>query len=102
MLVGIPGRVVERVEGLGDQLALVTVAGVPRGTHAGPLDDETFDEGRWVIIHMGVALDVVDETAADRADEEREPTTGGDPDSPEGGDRPQDPDYPHGPGRRAD
>ncbi|TFD54759.1 HypC/HybG/HupF family hydrogenase formation chaperone [Cryobacterium frigoriphilum] len=69
MCLGIPGRVVERVEGFGDQLALVTVAGVPRRINVGLLDDGAFEVGSWVIIHMGFALEVVDETAADQARE---------------------------------
>ena len=60
---------VERVEQLGDQLALVTVAGVPRRINVGLLDDGAFEVGSWVIIHMGFALEVVDESAADQARE---------------------------------
>lgn len=63
----IPGRVVERVEVLGDHLAVVTVAGVPRRTHGGRLaedlrdadsrsHDDAFDPDSWVVIHMGLTL----------------------------------------------
>ena len=76
---------VERVEQLGDQLALVTVAGVPRRIDVGLLDEGAFDVGSWVVIHMGFALDEVDETAADQAREGLERLGRADPDA---GDRP--------------
>ena len=54
---GIPARVVERVESLADDIALVTVAGV---AHAGvaPNQQQTadaFDSATWVVIHMGLS-----------------------------------------------
>lgn len=88
----IRGRVVERVEGFGDQLALVTVAGVPRRMSGGSLDDGAFDVGSWVVIHMGFAREVVDETADSECQDgldllgraDPEPS---DPDSPDRPDR---------------
>ena len=40
MCLGIPGQVVEKVEGYGGQLALVDVVGVQRRINLGMLDDE--------------------------------------------------------------
>ena len=67
MCLGIPGRVLERVEGYGDQLALVDVAGVPRKINIGLLDGEPVEAGEWVIIHMGFALERVSGAEAERA-----------------------------------
>lgn len=87
MCLGIPGRVVERVEGFGEHLALVTVAGVPRRVtvekfEEGAFDVGAFDEGSWVVIHMGFALEVVDETAPREAQEGPEMLGRTDPDGP--------------------
>jgi hydrogenase expression/formation protein HypC len=70
MCLGIPGRVVERVEGYGDQLALVDVLGVQRRVNIGMLDDEdqvALGPGDWVIIHVGFAVERVDEAGAEQA-----------------------------------
>jgi hydrogenase expression/formation protein HypC len=67
MCLGIPGQVVERVDGYGDQLALVDVVGGRRQINVGMLEGETLVPGDWVIIHMGFALEKVDEAAARRA-----------------------------------
>lgn len=67
MCLGIPGRVVRRLEGYGDQLALVDVAGVERKINIGLLDDGPLPEGSWVLIHMGFALERVDAAGAERA-----------------------------------
>lgn len=67
MCLGIPGRVVELVEGYGDQLALVDVAGVRRKINIGLLEPGPLEPGTWVLIHMGFALERVDEAGADRA-----------------------------------
>jgi hydrogenase expression/formation protein HypC len=55
------------VEGYGDQLALVAVAGVERKINIGLLDDGPPEPGTWVIIHMGFALERVDAAGVDRA-----------------------------------
>ncbi len=60
MCLGIPGRVVELLEGYGGQLALVDVEGAARQINIGMLDDATLTPGDWVIIHMGMALEKVD------------------------------------------
>jgi len=65
MCLGIPGRVVEMVEGFGDQLALVEVEGVARRVNIGLLDEPP-PPGQWVLIHMGFAVELTDaEGAAD-------------------------------------
>lgn len=66
MCLGIPGRVVEHVEGFGDQLALVDVEGARRRVNIGMLESPPLI-GDWVLIHMGFALEVIDEQAAREA-----------------------------------
>jgi hydrogenase expression/formation protein HypC len=70
MCLGIPGQVVEKVEGYGGQLALVDVVGVQRRINLGMLDDEDqagLGAGDWVLIHMGFALERIDADGAERA-----------------------------------
>jgi hydrogenase expression/formation protein HypC len=67
MCLGIPGRVIELVEGYGDQLALVDVAGAERRINIGLLDDGPPEAGSWVLIHMGFALQKVDTEGAEQA-----------------------------------
>lgn len=67
MCLGIPGRVIGMIDGYGDQLALVDVAGEPRRVNIGMLPDETFTAGDWVIIHMGFAVEKTDRAGADTA-----------------------------------
>ncbi|MFE4543282.1 HypC/HybG/HupF family hydrogenase formation chaperone [Arthrobacter sp. NPDC056727] len=67
MCLGIPGRVVELLEGYGGQLALVDVAGVQRKINIGLLDDRPPEPGTWVLIHMGFALERVDAAGAEQA-----------------------------------
>lgn len=59
MCLGIPGQVVELLEGYGGQLALVEVEGVARKINVGMLDDAPLGPGDWVIIHMGMAMEKV-------------------------------------------
>lgn len=63
MCLGIPGQVVEIVDGFADQLALVDVEGARRRVNVGLLDARP-EPGSWVLIHMGFALEVVDEDQA--------------------------------------
>jgi hydrogenase expression/formation protein HypC len=63
MCLAIPGEVVELVEGSGDQLAVVDVAGVRRRVNVGLLGTEV-SAGDWVLIHVGFALSKVDEQEA--------------------------------------
>ncbi len=69
MCLGIPGRVVELVEGYGGQLALIDVAGVSRRVNIGmlELDEQHLCPGDWVLIHMGFAVERVDAAAAEEA-----------------------------------
>jgi hydrogenase expression/formation protein HypC len=67
MCLGIPGRVVGKLEGYGGQLALVDVAGEHRKVNIGMLPEETFDPGDWVIIHMGFVVEKTDRAGADAA-----------------------------------
>ncbi len=67
MCLGIPGQVIELLEGYGNQLALVDVAGVQRKINIGLLDEGPLEPGTWVLIHMGFALERVDSDGADRA-----------------------------------
>lgn len=70
MCLGIPGQVVEKVEGYGDQLALVDVVGVQRRINIGMLADDEQAQlaaGDWVLIHMGFALERIDQDRADQA-----------------------------------
>lgn len=67
MCLGIPGRVIRMLEGYGDQLALVNVAGEDRKINVGMLPEETFTAGDWVIIHMGFVVERTDRTGAEAA-----------------------------------
>jgi hydrogenase expression/formation protein HypC len=55
------------LDGYGGQLALVDVAGEHRKVNIGMLQEETFDPGDWVIIHMGFAVEKTDKAGADAA-----------------------------------
>ena len=67
MCLGIPGKVVELVEGYGGQLALVDVQGAQRRINIGMLEDEPVTPGDWILIHMGFALERIDEADAREA-----------------------------------
>jgi hydrogenase expression/formation protein HypC len=67
MCLGIPGQVIELLEGYGNQLALVEVAGVLRKINIGLLDEGPLPPGTWVLMHMGFALERVDSEGAERA-----------------------------------
>jgi hydrogenase expression/formation protein HypC len=67
MCLGIPGQVVGMLEGYGDQLCLVNVAGEDRKVNIGMLPEETFSPGDWVIIHMGFVVEKTDKAGADEA-----------------------------------
>jgi hydrogenase assembly chaperone HypC/HupF len=66
MCLGIPGRVIEMVEGFFDQVALVDVVGAPRRVNVGMLE-EAVHPGDWIMIHLGFAVEVVDQAEAERA-----------------------------------
>ncbi|MDQ3615023.1 MAG: HypC/HybG/HupF family hydrogenase formation chaperone [Actinomycetota bacterium] len=63
MCLGVPGRVVNLVDGFEDQLALVDVGGAQRRVNIGMLDVPP-GSGAWILVHMGFAVDVLDEDEA--------------------------------------
>ena len=63
MCLGIPGRVVEPVEGTDGWLALVDVQGVARKVNCGMLDEPP-QPGAWVLLHMGFVVEIIDEARA--------------------------------------
>ena len=69
MCLGIPGQVIEMVEGYGGQLALVDVSGAARKINIGmlELDQQNLAPGDWVLIHMGFAVERVDAAGAEQA-----------------------------------
>jgi hydrogenase assembly chaperone HypC/HupF len=69
MCLGIPGQVVEILAEYEGELALVDVQGARRRINLGLLDpeDEQLSAGDWVLIHMGFALERIDEAAAREA-----------------------------------
>ena len=69
MCLGIPGQVIELLDGYGGQLALVDVSGAPRKINIGmlQLDQQDLAPGDWVLIHMGFALELIDEAEAQEA-----------------------------------
>ncbi len=69
MCLGIPGQVIELLDGYGGQLALVDVSGAPRKINIGmlELDQQDLAAGDWVLIHMGFALERIDEAEAREA-----------------------------------
>ena len=62
MCLAIPGRLVEIVDET-NRLAKVDVAGVQRTVNVGLLEDAA--PGDWVLIHVGFALQKVDEEEAE-------------------------------------
>jgi hydrogenase expression/formation protein HypC len=63
MCLGIPGQVVSFSEET-DQLAHISVAGVPRPINVGLVREDGIDVGDWVLIHMGFAMSILDEAEA--------------------------------------
>ncbi|MGW4247526.1 HypC/HybG/HupF family hydrogenase formation chaperone [Nocardia sp. NPDC004722] len=64
MCLGIPGLVVEVLDGYHDQIALVDVSGERRKVNIGLLEEDPARPGDWVIIHMGLAVEKTDEAGA--------------------------------------
>jgi hydrogenase expression/formation protein HypC len=69
MCLGIPGQVIEMVDGYDGQLALVDVSGAARRVNIGmlELDQQDLAPGDWVLIHMGFAVERVDAAGAEQA-----------------------------------
>ena len=63
MCLGIPGTIVELVEGQPD-LATVDVSGVRRAINIGLLEGQPLAAGDWILIHVGFALSKIDEDEA--------------------------------------
>jgi hydrogenase expression/formation protein HypC len=56
------------LEGYGNQLALVDVVGEQRKVNVGMLpEDVSLEPGDWIVIHMGFAMEKVDEAGAEKA-----------------------------------
>lgn len=66
MCLGIPGQVIEMVPGFYDQVALVDVTGASRRINVGMLEHGV-RPGDWIMIHLGMAVEVVDQAEAERA-----------------------------------
>jgi hydrogenase assembly chaperone HypC/HupF len=66
MCLGIPGRVVEMADGYADQVAMVDVLGKVRQINVGMLETAV-SPGDWLLIHMGFAVELVDQAAAEKA-----------------------------------
>lgn len=69
MCLGIPGQVVNVVAGYDGQLAMVDVQGAHRRINLGILDprDQLLEPGDWILIHMGFAIELIDEAGANKA-----------------------------------
>ncbi len=67
MCLSVPGRVLDLDADAPGQVALVDVVGVSRRVNVGMLDDEQrVRPGYWILIHMGCALEKIDEAEASR------------------------------------
>jgi hydrogenase assembly chaperone HypC/HupF len=69
MCLGIPGQVVEVLAEYDGQLGLVDVQGAQRRINLALLDSDqqALSPGDWVLIHMGFAMERIDEAAAREA-----------------------------------
>lgn len=67
MCLGIPGRVVEMLPGNAEQLALVDVLGAQRPINLGMLEEQKVTPGEWLLIHMGFAIEHIDQERATTA-----------------------------------
>ncbi|MFH9425138.1 HypC/HybG/HupF family hydrogenase formation chaperone [Streptomyces sp. NPDC017529] len=63
MCLGIPGEIVELLDGQPD-LARVDVSGVRRAVNIALLEEERVGPGDWVLIHVGFAMSKIDEAEA--------------------------------------
>ena len=60
MCLGIPGQVVGIADGYAGQIAVVDVKGAQRQVNIGMLDQQP-PVGEWVLLHMGFAVEAIDE-----------------------------------------
>ncbi len=77
MCLGVPGRLIEMVDGSGNQLAVVDFAGSKRQVNVGMLEEPPAP-GDWLLVHVGFAVERVDEAAARAAMECFDLSTPGD------------------------
>lgn len=66
MCLGIPGQVVQVLDEYDGQLALVDVQGARRKVNLGILEAPPAT-GDWILIHMGFAMEVIDQAQAEQA-----------------------------------
>lgn len=66
MCLGIPGRVLAIADGYAGQVALVDVQGARREVNIGMLDEPP-SAGDWVLLHLGFAVEAIDEAQAHEA-----------------------------------
>lgn len=66
MCLGIPGQVVQVLDEYDGQLALVDVQGARRKVNLGILEAPPVT-GDWILIHMGFAMEVIDQAQAEQA-----------------------------------
>ncbi|HSY16056.1 MAG TPA: HypC/HybG/HupF family hydrogenase formation chaperone [Jatrophihabitantaceae bacterium] len=66
MCLGIPGQVVRQIDESNGWLVVVDVQGAEREVNAGMLDQPPLP-GEWVLLHLGFAVEVIDEAGAGRA-----------------------------------
>ena len=66
MCLVIPGRVVAIADGYAGQVALVDVQGARRQVNIGMLDEPP-SAGDWVLLHLGFAVEAIDEAQAREA-----------------------------------
>ena len=59
MCLGVPGQVVKRLEDP-PHLAEVEVAGIKRNVNIGLVEPDGVKPGDWVLIHMGIAMSIMD------------------------------------------
>ncbi len=64
MCLGIPGRIVEVLDGYHGQIALVDVSGEHRKVNIGLLEEDPPGAGDWIVIHMGFAVERTDAAGA--------------------------------------
>jgi hydrogenase assembly chaperone HypC/HupF len=65
MCLGVPGQVVEPVEGHDGQFCMVDVLGTRRRINTGMLDGHLpLCSGDWVVVHMGFAMERLEEHEA--------------------------------------
>lgn len=66
MCLGVPGQLIEVVDGSGDHLAVVDFAGSRRRVNIGMLEERP-SPGDWLLVHVGFAVERIDEASAQAA-----------------------------------